>query len=78
MKMDIDNFQKRLDWWKSNASKSNPKCKKCGKDSYQTGGWLERINIEGKPGSWECKPSCDAKLSKENRILQALLNRKGT
>jgi len=51
------------------------RCHRCGKDSYQCGGWLHRINKKGIFGIWECQPSCDAKLLKEERLFAALNHR---
>ena len=50
-------------------------CSLCGKDSFETGGWLERVNEKGVMGKWECRPSCEAELSNDNRLLGAITGR---
>jgi hypothetical protein len=48
------------------------KCRLCGKTPHQHKGWLERVNEKGVPGIWECRPSCDADLPRELRIVGAI------
>lgn len=48
-------------------------CRLCGKDSWQTGGWLERMNVGELPSVWECRPACDTpQMAGDERILRAL------
>lgn len=47
-------------------------CRKCGKGVHEVGGYLERVNEKGVPGIWECRPSCEAKLSNEDAIMAAI------
>ena len=49
------------------------KCRKCGKSATEIKGWLERVNKRGViPGIWECRPSCDAKLSNDQAVIRAI------
>lgn len=50
----------------------NMKCRLCGKTALQIGGYLHRVNAKGIAGIWECRPSCDAKLSNEQALFAAL------
>jgi hypothetical protein len=50
------------------------KCRLCDKDANDCGGWLERVNEKGVPGIWECRPSCDALLPPDERIIGAIEN----
>jgi hypothetical protein len=47
-------------------------CRKCGKSALEIGGYLKRVNKKGVAGIWECFPSCDAKLSPDERLLSAI------
>lgn len=52
---------------------SEIRCRKCGRSANQIGGYLHRVNEKGVvPAIWECAPSCDAKLTKEQAILEAI------
>ena len=48
------------------------KCRKCEKSVHEIGGYLARVNEKGVPGVWECRPSCDADLLPDTRVLLAL------
>lgn len=48
------------------------KCRLCGKDATEIRGYLARVNELGVDGVWECRPSCDADLSDEERIIAAI------
>ena len=47
-------------------------CNKCGCSANQCGGYLERVNEKGIPGIWECKPNCEAVMSRNEAILAAI------
>lgn len=47
-------------------------CRKCGKTMQECKGYLERMNEKGVPGIWECRPSCDADLPLDMRVLLAI------
>lgn len=47
-------------------------CRLCNRSMYEIGGYLQRVNETGVAGIWECRPSCDAKLSPDDAILQAI------
>jgi hypothetical protein len=51
---------------------SEPKCRRCGKGVSEIGGYLERVNEKGIPGIWECRPSCEAKMSDVKAMLAAI------
>lgn len=51
---------------------SDLKCRKCGKSSAEIKGWLTLVNAKGIPGIWECRPSCDAKLTDEQAVIGAI------
>lgn len=48
------------------------KCRLCGKGPNEIRGYLKRVNELGVDGIWECRPSCDADLSQEERIVAAI------
>lgn len=49
-------------------------CRKCGKNPAKDRVCLARVNEIGVlPAIWECRPSCDAKLSDEPPNLSAIL-----
>ena len=48
------------------------KCQLCGKSIQEIGGYLHRVNEKGVPGIWECRPSCNVKLTQEENLLLAL------
>lgn len=49
------------------------KCRKCGRGFDEIAGWLERMNPVGElPAVWECRPSCDAKLSPDESVVGAV------
>ena len=47
-------------------------CRKCGKAAFEIGGYLHRVNEEGVPGIWECRPSCDAQQTFEQNLISAI------
>ena len=47
-------------------------CRKCGNSAQQCKGYLARVNEKGVPGVWECRPSCDADLPPDVRVLLAV------
>jgi hypothetical protein len=51
---------------------SNMNCRLCGKGVNDCGGWLARVNEKGVAGIWECRPSCDAELTRDEAVLGAL------
>lgn len=48
------------------------RCRLCGRTALEIGGYLHRVNEKGVKGIWECRPSCDAKLSNSEAILAAI------
>lgn len=48
------------------------KCRLCGKGVTEIRGYLKRMNELGVEGIWECRPSCDAELSDEERVVAAI------
>jgi hypothetical protein len=48
------------------------KCRLCGKGALEIRGYLKRMNEKGVEGIWECRPSCDADLSEEERVIAAI------
>lgn len=48
------------------------KCRLCGRGPNQIRGYLHRVNELGVTGVWECRPSCDADMSAEERIIAAI------
>lgn len=48
------------------------RCRLCGKDAQEIGGYLTRVNEKGVEGIWECRPSCDADQTFEQNLLAAL------
>lgn len=54
-------------------SDDTPRCRKCGRGAFEIKGYLHRVNPKGEvPAIWECRPSCDAKLTNEQAILAAI------
>jgi hypothetical protein len=47
-------------------------CRKCGKNQHEIKGWLERVNELGVNGIFECRPSCEANLSPDERVVGAI------
>ena len=47
-------------------------CRLCGKNALEIGGYLTRVNPTGEAGIWECRPSCEADLPPETKLLMAL------
>lgn len=47
-------------------------CRICGRNQNEISGWLARVNEKGVPGVWECRPSCDTSITKEQAILGAI------
>lgn len=60
-----------------NKSNNAPRCRKCGKGVFETGGYLHRVNEKGVAGVWECRPSCDAKLTNSEAVLAAIEGKHG-
>ncbi|HET6631567.1 MAG TPA: hypothetical protein VFG73_02510 [Rhodanobacteraceae bacterium] len=54
------------------AKTAAPTCRLCGKPLRRVGGYLQRVNEKGVPGIFECRPSCDADLPPDTRLLLAL------
>jgi hypothetical protein len=50
-------------------------CRLCYKSPFEIEGWLERVNPTGENGIWECRPSCAAHLTPEDRVLGAIEGR---
>lgn len=48
------------------------RCRLCGKGVHEIGGGLTRVNETGVSGIWECRPSCDAEMDPDDRLLAAL------
>jgi len=48
------------------------KCRLCGKGALEIQGYLKRMNETGIEGIWECRPSCDAELSADERVVAAI------
>lgn len=48
------------------------KCRICNKNALQIGGYLTRVNRKGVPGVWECRPTCDAALPSDTKLLMAI------
>lgn len=49
------------------------RCRKCGKNAMEISGYLGRVNPKGEvPIVMECKPSCDAKMTKEEALIAAI------
>jgi hypothetical protein len=48
------------------------RCRLCGKAAHEIQGYLHRVNEKGVDGIWECRPSCDAKLTPDEALLAAL------
>lgn len=55
-----------------NAKPSVACCQKCGKTVHEIGGYLERVNKKGVRGIFECRPSCNSKLSRSQKIISAI------
>lgn len=47
-------------------------CRFCGKCAMQINGYLERINEKGVAGIWECRPSCQADLPQDTKLIMAI------
>lgn len=47
-------------------------CRLCGKTALEIKGYLHRVNELGVTGIWECRPSCDANLSADDRLIAAI------
>jgi len=52
-------------------------CRLCGKNAHKSGGYLGRVNAKGQPGIWECRPSCDADLPPDTKLLLAIRGEEG-
>lgn len=48
------------------------RCRKCGKTAHEIGGYLHRVNELGVKGVWECRPSCEAAMSPDDRLIAAI------
>ena len=47
-------------------------CRLCGKSAQEIGVYLKRVNPVGEKGIWECYPSCKAKRSFEENLMDAI------
>lgn len=48
-------------------------CRLCGKSAQEIGVYLKRVNpYWGNKGIWECYPSCKAKRSFEENLMDAI------
>lgn len=47
-------------------------CRLCNKTAHEIGGYLTRVNEKEIPAEWECRPSCDAAMSHDDRVLSAI------
>jgi len=56
----------------ADEGRESMRCRLCGKTAREIDGYLERVNEKGIPGVWECRPSCDAQLSPDDRIIAAI------
>lgn len=48
------------------------KCRLCGRHVSEIGGWLARVNEKGVEGVWECRPSCDAVMTDDEKVVDAI------
>lgn len=48
------------------------KCRLCGRSATEIRGYLKRMNEKGVKGIWECRPSCDADLTSDERVIAAI------
>ena len=48
------------------------KCNKCGAPAWTPGKLMIRVNETGVDGIFECRPSCDHAMTKEQALLKAL------
>lgn len=48
------------------------RCRLCGKSANEIEAILVRINPKGEKGIWECRPSCDAYLPPDERVVAAI------
>lgn len=48
------------------------KCRLCGKEANEIGGYLQRVNERGVPGIWECRPNCDSQQTFEQNLIDAI------
>jgi hypothetical protein len=48
------------------------KCRLCGKNVFECGGWLERVNETGVDGIWECRPDCNTTICEDDAVLGAI------
>jgi hypothetical protein len=53
-----------------------PLCRLCGKNVWQIGGYLHRVNKLGEDPLWECRPSCTAEMPFEIAVLKMLEEKK--
>jgi len=51
---------------------SEVRCQLCGRNVFETGGYLTRVNEKGVPGIWECAPDCDASVSTADALMMAI------
>lgn len=56
----------------SAEARGSARCRICGKTALEIGGYLHRVNELGVVGIWECRPSCSAKLSDDDRLIAAI------
>jgi len=48
------------------------KCRLCGKNVFEIGGFLHRVNELGGEGVWECRPSCSSRMPDDDKVIAAL------
>ena len=56
----------------SGAAPCSPRCRLCGKTVHEIGGYLHRVNAKGVAGVWECRPSCNAAMTFDDRLIAAI------
>ena len=48
------------------------RCRICGANARESGGYLTRVNPKGEKGIWECAPECGVSVSSADALLMAL------
>lgn len=48
------------------------KCRWCGRTLHEVGGYLARVSPVGERGVWECRPSCESRLSADQAVIAAI------
>lgn len=51
---------------------SELRCRLCGKNMFETGGYLKRVNAKGCDPIVECSPNCQADLPPDVKVLLAI------